>query len=112
MSKKKKNTIKGHFVPLPDYMTNSKAWKKLTCRAVWVYIEIHKKYKGDNKDDLSLTYNEVKYKMSTATYSKCIKELVKYGFIDIIKHGGLFRNCSIYALSNRWIEINKILPTG
>jgi len=58
-------------------MTDSKAWKKLSCNAVWVYVEMKKKYRGNNINNLSLTYKEVRYKMSSATYSKTIKELDK-----------------------------------
>ena len=106
---KSRKKYDGPFVMLPEYMTRSKAWKSLSCRAVWVYIEMKKKYRGHNENNLSLTYNEVKYKMSSATFSKAIKELIKYGFIDIIRPGGLFKNCTIYGLSNRWVEISKTL---
>ena len=99
----------GPFVKLPEYMTDSKAWKALSCKAVWVYIEMKKKFRGHNENNLSLTYKEVRYKMSSATFSKAIKELVKYGFIDIIRLGGLFKTCTIYGLSSRWVDVNKTL---
>lgn len=108
--KSRKNKISGHFVALPDYMTNSKAWKDLSCKAVWVYIELKKKDFGYNEENLSLTYNEVKYKMASGTFRGAIKELVKGGFIEIIRPGGLYRRCTIYGLSYKWKLIEGGIP--
>jgi len=106
---KRKKNYQGHFVQLHDYMTDSKAWKALSPKAVWVYIEMKKKYRGNNENNISLTYKEVEYKMSAATYSKAIKELENYGFINRVRPGGLYKKCTIYGLSSRWQEKNKEL---
>jgi hypothetical protein len=84
-------------------MLNSLAWKTLSCAAVWVYLELMKKFKGNNKDDLSLTYSEIKWKLkSSATVSKAFKQLVACGFFKVIRPGGLYRGCTIYGISGEW----------
>lgn len=124
MMGKKKNRIEGRFIPLVLNQINSKAWKELSTRAVWVYIELLKKFKGENKNDLSLTYREVKYKMSSATFCKTIKELVDKGFIKYVRKnfGGMNRICNLYGLSDNWklksdptpnpVQILDINPTS
>lgn len=102
---KRKKWNQGHFVLLPDSQTDSKAWKKLSTNAVWVYIEFMKKYKGKNSstvDNLSLTYKEVKYKMSSATFWRAKDELLDLGFLKIVRPGGLMHRCTIYGLSEKW----------
>jgi len=103
---KLRSSYEGHFVKLPDYMTNSPAWRQLSAKAVWVYIEMCKKYRGNNINNLSLTYKEVEFKLSSATFSKAKKELEKYGFIKVVRPGGLFRRCTIYGLADAWKEIS------
>ena len=97
----------GHFVMLPDYMTNSETWRRLSFKAVWVYIEMKKKFFGNNQNNLSLTYREVKWKLASASFSMAIQELVEYGFIKIVRPGGLFRSPTLYGLEKRWEHVSK-----
>jgi hypothetical protein len=66
-------------------------------------LELMKKYRGNNRDDLSLTYSEIKWKIkSSATASKAFKQLVTCGFFRVIRPGGLYRRCTIYGISGEW----------
>lgn len=40
--------------------------------------------------------------MSNGTFSKRLKELIKYGFIKIVEHGGLPKRPTVFALSHGW----------
>lgn len=93
-------------------MTNSEAWRCLSPKAVWVYIEILKKYRGGDPNNLSLTYKEVGHRLSSATFSKALKELIKIGFIKVVRPGGLYRRCTIYGLSDGWKAPNKDTRPG
>ncbi len=94
-------------------MTESAAWTALSFAAVWVYIELKKKFTYKHGfTRLILPYSEVSWKMASCTYSKAIKELIKYGFIRYVEHGGFPRRPNVFALSEGWKTIStKIVHT-
>lgn len=102
MSPRKKACSHKPFVMLIEDLLESVAWQSLSPRSVWVYIELRRKYKGHNWSNIQLTYREAQRKMAPATFSKAIKELERAGVIKTIHRGGLFRNQSIYGLSDSW----------
>ena len=108
MKKGRKDEIK-RYVKLDDEMTNAAAWTTLSFKAVWVYIELRKQfnYNAGGNDHLILPYSQAAWKMNRATFSRAIKELIEYGFIRIIQHGGLPKIPNIFALSNRWEEKSR-----
>ena len=110
MSRTKRHKIKGQFVVLLYKLIDSPAWRELTGNEKSVYIDIRRQSYGANEQNLKLPYSQVK--LSTRTTSKAIKHLVAVGLIDIVKHGGLFRQCSIYALSERWMIYKLALLPG
>lgn len=82
-------------------------WKKLSRDAVFVLNKFYEKFNGYNRYDLSLTYDEVKSKISNRPFSNALLELLAFGFIDIKRPGRLERECSIYGLSNRWRRLDE-----
>jgi len=80
-------------------------WMRLSRNGVYVLDRFYKKFNGYNRSNLSLTYGEVKDKMSNRLFSSAIWENIGFGFIDIIKQGGLQKECSVYGLSNRWRKL-------
>ena len=85
----------------------SNAWKRLSRNGVFVLMKFYEKYNGYNRYELSLTYREIKSKMSNTLFSRSIWELVGYGFIDVKRSGRLEKICSIYGLSHRWRKLNS-----
>lgn len=112
----KKRERKRHAIPeedipfayVPHRMMDSEAWKKLSPYAEACYLAIKKKYNGKNWNNLSLTYSEMKHKMSSATLSKAMTELVAFGFLKVVRWGRLYGKCSIYALYNKWNDISHV----
>ena len=103
MKKHRKDENIEHYVKLDNSMTESAAWTSLSSVAVWVYIELRKRFTYEHEfSRLVLPYSTVNWKMSPHTYSKAIKELVKYGFIRYVEHGGLPRRPNVFALSDSW----------
>ena len=90
------------FVMLPKAMIRSKAWQGLKHYSIRAYIEIACKFKGNNEANLSFTYKEASKIMHRNSYAKAIMELVQYGFVDVVRSGGLYNKCNIFALSDRW----------
>ena len=66
-----------------------------------------RKCNGHNDDNLSLTYNEMKAALAPATLRKCLTELVEKGFIDLVRQGGLQKQCNIFGKSDRWKDFGK-----
>lgn len=120
MSKKKKNKIDGTYSYIEHNIINSEAWKGLKAHTKWLYFEYKLRWYGDNTRNIILTYIEANKIMSIDTFINDRKLLIERGFIDVIKRGGLEKQCMIYGLSNRWkkygtkdfikIDIEKILP--
>ena len=78
---------------------------RLSRNAVYVLDRFYAKFDGYNRDNLSLTYGEMKDKMSNRLFTPALWELMGFGFIDKIRAGRLERECSIYRLSNRWRKL-------
>ena len=98
----KKQKISGQFVPISYRMIDSLAWKSLSGNSIKVYIQLMRKCNGNNDRDLSLTYAEMKTHLSPATFRKCMTELVETGFVDLVRQGGIERQCNIFGISERW----------
>ena len=77
-------------------------FNRLSPEAVWVLLKLYAKFKGKNRSDLSLTYRETKDTMSARVRSRATWQLLGYGFIDVVRWGRLERNCTIFALTDRW----------
>ena len=120
MSKKKKNKIDGTYSYIEHNIINSEAWKGLKAHTKWLYFEFKLRWYGDNTRNIILTYIEANKIMSIDTFINDRKLLIERGFIDVIRRGGLEKQCMIYGLSNRWkkygtkdfikVDIEKILP--
>lgn len=98
------------YKPKPPYSSvegiTTDVFGRLSRNAVFILIRFYEKFNGYNRYDLSLTYGEVKNKMSNNLFSRSIWELIGFGFIDVRRPGSLQRNCSLYGLSQRWRKIN------
>ncbi len=103
MERARKNSIV-RYVKLEDRMTNSAAWTDLSDKAIWLYIELLKRfnYSQGGLSHLILPFSEVKWRMSRGTFAKKMNELVDHGFIRKVKQGGLYRNPNVYTVSNNW----------
>jgi len=116
MAQKKSRAGKEDFqryVKLDDDMTNSAAWDSLSFGAIWVYIELRKKYDHLNggNDRLILSSKEVRHRIEHKRFAKRKRELIDRGFIDCVDPGGLPQRPAIYRLSNRWKERSQELVT-
>jgi hypothetical protein len=83
-------------------MMESKAWCELSSYAIQAYLLIKIKYRGENENDISLTYKEGIEHMTKRRFTKAIDELIEYGFIVMVKHRQNTRECNLYGLSDMW----------
>lgn len=102
----------------------SKAWLSLTGIAPQVYmifllkrkmVKINKKkgkekYRCVNTRELVFTYAEAKdpYGIAPTTFRRAIDDLISKGLIDVVTSvGGLFKEVTLYGLSDRWRNYDK-----
>lgn len=107
--KKKKHgsySLEAPFVGLSHRMLESPAWLALGYSTAWVYLYMYKAKYETGQNEFPLTYQVIrKIKgMSPTTFSNAIDELVAFGFIEIVRHGG-FPLPSLYKISNKWRSI-------
>ena len=103
MSKRSRDKSDEPYVKLDNSMTDTAAWTSLSFTAVWVYIELKKKFTYEHGfSRLVMPYSEVSWKMHPSTYSKAILELCDKGFIRYVERGGLPRRPNVFALSGAW----------
>lgn len=90
-------------------MTDSAAWTSLTDSAIWLYIEMRKSFKHKNGGNsrLRLPYKNVAWRMARGTYTKSMRQIVRFGFLRIVEHGGLPKRPTIYALSESWKRVSR-----
>ena len=102
-------------------MHRSAAFRKLSANSIFVLFEFlsRRKMVQDgrkgrwgiaNNGDIVFPYAEAEetFKMFRSTFCRSISQLVEFGFIDITHHGGgLLKDCSKYAVSERWREYGK-----
>ncbi len=102
------------FVPMTWEMLNSKAYKELSysaSKALPYFIGKPKKRIIDPEHyqiDFAFTYREAKKcGFTTATWKKCIIELIEKGFIDPVWKGGLRgdgKSSNKFRMSLRWLD--------
>lgn len=112
MRRKKDKRKLPPFVALPWEMLNHKAYKDLPPSAAKALPYFLGKPKIIITDpacyevDFRLPYGEAKrYGFASATFSGCIKAVMRNGFIDAIDKGGLRsagKGYNVFRLSTRW----------
>ena len=98
------------YVGISWEIIDSPAWKTLTPSAVWLYTMLKRQYRKCTGDlHLVLPYRHVSFRLTGAAFRKAREELVRAGFIAIIRQGGLERRPNIYALSEKWRQVSAAL---
>jgi len=90
------------FVMLENATLNSQEWKQLTHSEMVAYVYIKKNFNGGNNGEIPLKYSELKGVMAPATISKALKGLVTKGWIEVTRHGGLYRYFCKYRLTGKY----------
>jgi hypothetical protein len=74
------------------------------------YSKIRGKWVCTNSRELVFTYDEANknHQYSATKFLRAIDELIKYGFISIVHHGGKTKgNYTLYSLDERWERFGK-----
>ena len=114
--KKSKNRLeKGSYVQVRKDVLNHPNYASLSHRAARLLWDIWGQYNGSNNGDFCASYSVMRKKGWTSKDQlyKARDELVKKGFIEITRYGGLNMGCHLYAVT--WVKIDKckhILAVG
>ena len=114
MARPKKSDKIPPFVPLTLHTLNSKAYMELPYAAAkmlpYFMAKVKMKYNDPARytTSFTLTFSEAqRYECSRSTFSHVIRDLVRLGFLDPVKKGGLRGTgltSSSFKLSKRWEE--------
>jgi hypothetical protein len=85
----------------------SESWKRLDMGAIGLLLEFYDKFNGYNRYSLTVTYGEVKHKMSSLIFTRWVWQLIGFGFLEVKRWGRLQRKCTIYGLSDRWRKLSE-----
>lgn len=103
--------VKQAYKPKKPFWTiegvGSEAWKRLDMGAIGLLMKFYEKFNGYNRANLSVTYREIKHKVSSFVFTRWIWQLTGYGFLDIKRQGRLERHCSLYGLGDRWRRLSE-----
>ena len=108
------------YAQIEEKLVRSKGFNDLKAHTKWLYVEFRLRYKGKNPREIILLESEAKKIMGIRVFRADCRELVKRGFIDLVKRGGFYKQPHIYGLSKRWekygtkgfikAEMDKIFP--
>ena len=93
------------FVMLERATLRSQGWKRLSHSEMITYIYIKYNYNGGNNGQIPLKYSELKGILVPATLSGALKGLIRKGWIEKTKHGGLYRYYCLYKLTGKYDRI-------
>ena len=103
MSKRKKqNHIGEPFVAILKPMVASPAFKKLTNASRVAYMLLKAQCREAGQREVIFPYGHAEPYMNRNTYSRSIKQLVEFGFIEKSDLGGLYRRTNTYRFIELW----------
>jgi len=93
------------FVPIIKHMIQSKAFKRLTNASHMAYLLLKAQCRERNQREVIFPCSHAAEYMTRHTFSRCIKQLGKLGFIEKSDFGGLYRRTNKYLLIEDWRKI-------
>ncbi len=116
MKRGRRKKINGIFTPLTRVMQSSDAWQALSCRDVYIWTEMMRKYKGEKPDpeDEKFTFipgDIPKGKMGRKQFYESRNRLVELGFFDVDEgdEGAFHRKRTKFRISEKWKSISQIM---
>ena len=110
MSKKKRSTIYGPFVPMMKDMLNHKAYMGLNNSSRVAYLLLKAQVKRFDQTEVKFPYSDAMKYMDRHTFSKAITQLEASGFIQKTFEGGLYRRTNIYKFVEAWRGASLVRP--
>ncbi len=97
------------YKPKPPFKAveglGTEPWMRLSRNGAYVLDRFYANFTGRNRSNIELSYGKMKDKMSNRPFANAIWEVIGYGFIDIVKDGGLKKEPSVYRISDRWRKL-------
>ena len=98
--------IEKPFTAIPDRIMKSEEWGQLRPAAQAVYVQLKARWMSKNGHgryntsvkELKFSYKNMNAKMCKEAFYGAIQELIKNGFIKIVKHGDFNNKSSVYSL--------------
>lgn len=100
------------YTSIEDHTLKDPQFLALPYSTRFVYLILRSKYRGNNADNITLSYKEAEstWNMTRKTLSKALRGLVKAKLIVQVRKGGLPLYCSVYSLRGRLWGIQEEKP--
>lgn len=115
-NKKGRSKTAGHFVMLTAFMLNSAAWRALKPAERAVYVELRRRYYGQNNGSIALSVRDAaeRCNINKDTARKALSRLQELGFIECATPGGFslkLRHATEWRLLDERCDKTGALPT-
>jgi hypothetical protein len=90
------------FVMIEKAMLKSEAWQMIGNAGRVVYIHLKNECKYGGQVIVELTHKSMEPFMTHRTFATAIQDLIKTGFIEVEKQGGLYRFKNVFRLVEGW----------
>lgn len=121
-SKVKGKKSSEQFVRLPSSVLQTPAYRELGASARAMLVDVLQGYNGHNNGRLLASLARLKPMgwRSSATVTAAIKELIKHGFLLMVRKGGIgaVRTANFYAVTwlpqqyDEYQELSRVIPPG
>lgn len=93
MAQRRKKSSQGRFTALHEFMQATAAWASLSPAERAVYVELVRRYRGDNNGELVLGVREAAAacNISKNTAARAFAVLGKRGFVEVVVPAGFSR---------------------
>lgn len=94
---------KGRFIKLDEWLLKAPAWAVLSCPARCLYLEVKRRYNGNNNGSIRLSHREAAalLGMHRNSIGKLFQELESLGFLT--KTSGHYLGPSGIGLTSNWL---------
>jgi hypothetical protein len=92
----------GKFVRITTDMMDSEAWQDLSIHARYLYLEMKRRYNGDNCRTFNFPHSVGRKLMTANAFTKAVNDLIRHGFIICVTFGRVNRIASEYRYAARW----------
>lgn len=90
--RERRDTPKGAYVALREYMLASPAWQSLDSNSRCLYVELSRRYKGPNSTNGKIPYSDREaakaLHIGKSTADRCFDALIDRGFIRVARDSG------------------------
>lgn len=96
------------FVRVSTDMMDSEAWISLSVHARYLYLEMKRRYNGDQSRTFNFPHSVGRKFMAPKAFTRAVNDLIEKGFITCTRYGRINRIASEYMFVSLWHQYPNI----